>query len=291
MNLGISAVVRRVRNTSFNRTGVDPSPREIANRAYRYFEATGYQMRWEHMLEAAHESIEHDEAPSRGGLAKIQAIRGRRGAHVRWNPSASQRASRDATICAAKAGGASTRELAEQHGLSDRHVRRIVAAGPPDIRLQPPVPDDSLLHNENIEVVTPGGVEGQCPSLVEWWRNTVGEPTRRFAMLLAEWTERCENDPGWLYVDVVRILEHAAKARNPVGYFIASVRRTFAGGETLAKLKATATERGSRYAEYGHVRNPRAYLATANRNERAKPAPLSRREQWSILARAARSAA
>lgn len=271
MRLTVRSVIRRVRNRAWKRAGcVDPEPREVANRATAYFAECGYQMRWQDMLDAALDSFAHDKPSCIVAYCKSQRDRGIRGSIARWEPGRVEREERNRAICEAKDAGESCAAIAERYGLTPRHVRRIVAAGPPDNGLQPPGPDDSQSNELNLNVVTGDGVEGQCPALLEMWTREVGEPSPTLAITLANLESRCDQDSeagGTLWVDAVRIMQCAAKARDPVAYLHGSLKRLGGEAETMARLRGGATEKAVRYADYGHVKDRRAYLATCNRND------------------------
>ena len=103
-----------------------PSPHEVALRISGKFPG-GIQL---HLPFAQHavttvQNRPPDKQPSRQGKAHWRQHNGRKGARVRWAPTATARSERDDAIIAARAGGQLRTTVAAQHGIDPRHVSRI----------------------------------------------------------------------------------------------------------------------------------------------------------------------
>ena len=103
-----------------------PSPHEVALRLSGKFPG-GIQL---HLPFAQHavttiQNRPPDKQPSRQGKVHWRQRNGRKGARVRWAPTATARSERDDAIIAARAVGQLRTTVAAQHGIDPRHVSRI----------------------------------------------------------------------------------------------------------------------------------------------------------------------
>ena len=134
-------------------------------------------------------------------------------------------------------------------------------------------PDESKNSNLSRES---SGIRDRDSSLdIAWildcWRSSVGNELENWQQhQLRSWCSDAAGDgDGVDLVDLVRIIEYAGRPeiRDPFRYVqVAVERRLGRGPEYRQELEVAAGETGRRYAEYGHVRNRRAYLATCARN-------------------------
>ena len=272
-----------------------PSPHEVALRLSGKFPG-GIQL---HLPFAQHavttvQNRPPDKQPSRQGKAHWRQRNGRKGARVRWAPTATARSERDDAIIAARAGGQLRTTVATQHGIDPRHVSRIatpnaVAAWREHqvtLAISPVNPDD-LLNPTYEESSSSRFVDSQCHLPQNWlldsWRVTVATNLNNDqAIHLVNWG--ADADANKINpVDLVRIVQWASTADNPWQYLASNVPdlyRLGPDGETLESLLNVAPERAIRMVQSGYVAKPRAYLATAIRNakaeRKAKPAPTDR---------------
>ena len=272
-----------------------PSPHEVALRLSGKFPG-GIQL---HLPFAQHavttvQNRPPDKQPSRQGKAHWRQRNGRKGARVRWAPTATARSERDDAIIAARAGGQLRTTVATQHGIDPRHVSRIatpnaVAAWREHqvtLAISPVNPDD-LLNPKYEESSSSRFVDSQCHLPQNWlldsWRVTVATNLNNDqAIHLVNWG--ADADANKINpVDLVRIVQWASTADNPWQYLASNVPdlyRLGPDGETLESLLNVAPERAIRMVQSGYVAKPRAYLATAIRNakaeRKAKPAPTDR---------------
>ena len=186
---------------------------------------------------------------------------------------------------------ADTVEVADRYELSTRQVKRIATPAAVARWLQrqaegtrtliPPHCDEiknSDLLSESSEA-TCG--ESSCPLpddpgwIADCWRASVGCELENWQLRqLRSWasdaaTDDGADDGGCGLVDLVRIIEYAGRPeiRDPWRYVqVAVERRLGKEPEYRQELEQVAGEAGCRYAEYGLVRNRRAYLATFARN-------------------------
>ena len=103
-----------------------PSPHEVALRLSGKFPG-GIHL---HLPFAQHavttvQNRPPDKQPSRQGKVHWRQRNGRKGARVRWAPTATARSERDDAIIAARAGGQLRATVAAEHGINPRHVSRI----------------------------------------------------------------------------------------------------------------------------------------------------------------------
>ena len=103
-----------------------PSPHEVALRLSGKFPG-GIQL---HLPFAQHavttvQNRPPDKQPSRQGKVHWRQRNGRKGARIRWAPTATARSERDDEIIAARAGGQLRTTVATEHGIDPRHVSRI----------------------------------------------------------------------------------------------------------------------------------------------------------------------
>ena len=200
--------------------------------------------------------------------------RGRRSGQVRR----ARTADRDAEICRDRAAGVSAIELAKQHGLSrmqiyriaerDSGVTRTVSLSNPD-----DIKNSDLVCESSLQLLRDGSgythADDTSWITTVWEQEVGGEPAGWQLHQLRVWTATEGADVGCDIVDLVRFIEYAGRPeiRDPFRYVQVSVeRRRSKGSEYRQELEAAAGETGRRYADYGHVRNRRAYLATCARN-------------------------
>ena len=272
-----------------------PSPHEVALRLSGKFPG-GIQL---HLPFAQHavttvQNRPPDKQPSRQGKVHWRQRNGRKGARVRWAPTATARSERDDAIIAARAGGQLRATVAAQHGINPRHVSRIatpnaVAAWREQqvtLAISSENPDD--VFNPTFEESSLSRfVDSQChlPShwLLDSWNATVaGDVDNSQAVHLVNWGADAEADKINA-VDLVRLVQWASTADNPWAYVASNVQDLYRfgrDGETLEYLLSAAPERAIRMVQSGYVAKPRAYLATAIRNAKAErnrnPAPADR---------------
>ena len=272
-----------------------PSPQEVALRLSGKFPG-GIQL---HLPFAQHavttvQNRPPDKQPSRQGKAHWRQRNGRKGARVRWAPTATARSERDDEIIAARAGGQLRTTVAAEHGIDPRHVSRIatptaVAAWREQqvtLAISPKNPDDIL--NPTYEKSSSSRfVDSQChlPShwLLDCWSATVaGDLDNVQAVNLVNWGADAEADKINA-VDLVRLIQWALTADKPWAYVASNVQdlyRLGRDGETLEYLLSAAPERAIRMVQSGYVAKPRAYLATAIRNAKTErngnPPPANR---------------
>ena len=197
--------------------------------------------------------------------------RGRRSGQVRR----AKTADRDAGICRDRAAGVSAIELAKQHGLSRMQIYRIAERDSGVTRtISLPNPDDirnsDLIFESSCQLLRDGSgythADDTSWITTVWEQEVGGEPAGWQLHQLRAWTA---TDGGCDIVDLVRFIEYAGRPeiRDPFRYVqVAVERRRGKGPEYRQELEAAAGETGRRYADYGHVRNRRAYLATCARN-------------------------
>ena len=272
-----------------------PSPHEVALRLSGKFPG-GIQL---HLPFAQHavttvQNRPPDKQPSRQGKVHWRQRNGRKGAHVRWAPTATARSERDDEIIAARAGGQLRTTVATEHGIDPRHVSRIatptaVAAWREQqvtLAISPGNPDDVL--NPMYEKSSLSRfVDSQChlPShwlLDSWSAAVAGALDNVQAVNLVNWGADAEANKINA-VDLVRLIQWASTADKPWAYVASNVQdlyRLGRDGETLEYLLSAAPERAIRMVQSGYVTKPRAYLATAIRNAKAEgkanPAPADR---------------
>ena len=262
-----------------------PSPHEVALRLGGKFNG-GIQLHLP-FADCAVATVQNrppDKQPSPAGKVRWRQRNGRKGARVRWAPTATSRSERDDAIIAARAGGQSRVDVAAEYRLNPRHVSRIAT---PDavaawrehqvtLAISPVNPDDGLTLQSK-ESSLSGTVDSQCHLPQNWlldsWRATVaGDVDNVQAVHLVNWGADADADrinP----VDLVRLVQWAPTADNPWRYVasnVAELYRLGAEGETLAYLLSAAPDRAVRMVESGCVAKPRAYLATSVRNARAE---------------------
>ena len=272
-----------------------PSPHEVALRLSGKFPG-GIQL---HLPFAQHavttiQNRPPDKQPSRQGKVHWRQRNGRKGARVRWAPTATARSERDDAIIAARAGGQLRTTVAAQYGIDPRHVSRIAT---PDavaawrehqvtLAISPVNPDDifNLTYEESS---ASWFVDSQCHIPQNWlldsWSATVAANLDNVqAVHLVNWGADAEADKINA-VDLVRLVQWASTADNPWAYVTSNVRDLYRfgrDGETLEYLLSAAPERAIRMVQSGYVAKPRAYLATAIRNAKAEgkanPAPADR---------------
>ena len=209
-----------------------PSPQEVALRLSGKFPG-GIQL---HLPFAQHavttvQNRPPDKQPSRQGKTHWRQRNGRKGAHVRWAPTATARSKRDDTIIAARASGQTRANVAAEHGIHPRHVSRIAT---PDavadwreqqvtLAISPVNPDDLL--NPTYQGSSFGGnLDSQCHLPQNWlldsWRVTVATNLNNDqAIRLVNWGAEAEANkinP----VDLVRIVQWASTADNPWQYLV-----------------------------------------------------------------------
>ena len=272
-----------------------PSPHEVALRLSGKFPG-GIQL---HLPFAQHavttvQNRPPDKQPSRQGKVHWRQRNGRKGARVRWAPTATARSERDDAIIAARAGGQLRTTVAAQHGIDPRHVSRIAT---PDavaawqehqvtLAISPVNPDD-IFNPTYKESSSSRFVDSQCHLPQNWlldsWSATVAANLNNDqAIHLVNWG--ADADANKINpVDLVRIVQWASTADNPWAYVASNVPdlyRLGPDGETLESLLNVAPERAIRMVQSGYVAKPRAYLATAIRNAKsegkANPAPADR---------------
>ena len=272
-----------------------PSPQEVALRLSGKFPG-GIQL---HLPFAQHavttiQNRPPDKQPSRQGKAHWRQRNGRKGARVRWAPTATARSERDDEIIAARAGGQLRTTVATEHGMNPRHVSRIatptaVAAWREQqvtLAISSENPDD-VFNPIYEESSSSGFIDSQChlPShwLLDCWSATVaGDLDNIQAVNLVNWGADAEADKINA-VDLVRLIQWASTADKPWAYVASNVQDLYRfgrDGETLEYLLSAAPERAIRMVQSGYVAKPRAYLATAIRNAKAEgkanPAPADR---------------
>ena len=129
-----------------------------------------------------------DKQPSKQGKVHWRQRNGRKGARIRWAPTATARSERDDEIIAARAGGQLRTTVATEHGIDPRHVSRIatptaVAAWREQqvtLAISPGNPDDilNLIYEESS---SSRFIDSQChlPShwLLDCWSATVASAT------------------------------------------------------------------------------------------------------------------
>ena len=162
-----------------------PSPHEVALRLSGKFPG-GIQL---HLPFAQHavttvQNRPPDKQPSRQGKVHWRQRNGRKGARVRWAPTATARSERDDAIIAARAGGQLRTTVAAQHGIDPRHVSRIAT---PDavaawreqqvtLAISPVNPDD-VFNPTYEESSSSRFVDSQCHLPQNWlldsWSATV----------------------------------------------------------------------------------------------------------------------
>ena len=191
-------------------------------------------------------------------------------------------ADRDAAICRDRAAGVSAIELAEKHGMSRQQIYNIVARDTGvKSTILPPIPDDcknlDLTWNSSESLGRDSSFDiGDTSWIADTWQASVGaelEPWQKHQ--LRAWCGDAEGEYGADLIDLVRIVEYAGRPeiRDPWRYVQAAVeRRLGKGPEYRQELEQAAGDTGRRYADYAHVRNRRAYLATCARN--AGPPPM-----------------
>ena len=272
-----------------------PSPHEVALRLSGKFPG-GIQL---HLPFAQHavttvQNRPPDKQPSRQGKVHWRQRNGRKGAHVRWAPTATARSERDDEIIAARAGGQLRTTVATEHGIDQRHVSRIatptaVAAWREQqvtLAIFPRNPDD-ILNPTYEESSLSRFVDSQChlPShwlLDSWSAAVAGALDNVQAVNLVTWGADAEANKINA-VDLVRLIQWASTADKPWAYVASNVQdlyRLGSNGETLEYLLSAAPEPAIRMVQSGYVAKPRAYLATAIRNAKAEgkanPAPANR---------------
>ena len=272
-----------------------PSPHEVALRLSGKFPG-GIHL---HLPFAQHavttvQNRPPDKQPSRQGKVHWRQRNGRKGARVRWAPTATARSERDDAIIAARAGGQLRATVAAEHGINPRHVSRIatpnaVAAWREQqvtLAISPRNPDD-VFNPIYEESSSSRFIDSQChlPShwLLDCWSAAVaGDVDNSQAVHLVNWGADAEAD-RINAVDLVRLIQWASTADNPWAYVASNVQDLYGfgrDGETLEYLLSAAPERAIRMVQSGYVAKPRAYLATAIRNAKAErkrnPAPADR---------------
>ena len=185
---------------------------------------------------------------------------------------------RDDSIREDFAAGASAISLAERHSLSRQQIYNIAKRdGGVKRTLCLPHPDES--KNSDLFIESSGAQNGDSSLDIAWildcWRSSVGSELENWQQhQLRSWANDAATDDGADHggvdlVDLVRIIEYAGRPEilDPFRYVqVAVERRRGKGPEYRQELEAAAGETGRRYAEYGHVQNRRAYLATCARN-------------------------
>ena len=272
-----------------------PSPHEVALRLSGKFPG-GIQL---HLPFAQHavttiQNRPPDKQPSRQGKVHWRQRNGRKGARVRWAPTATARSERDDAIIAARAGGQLRTTVAAQHGIDPRHVSRIAT---PDavaawqehqvtLAISPVNPDD-VFNPIYEESSVSRNVDSQCHIPQNWlldsWSATVAANLDNVqAVHLVNWGADAAADKINA-VDLVRLVQWASTADNPWAYVASNVQDLYQfgrDGETLEYLLSAAPERAIQMVQSGYVAKPRAYLATAIRNAKAEgkanPAPADR---------------
>ena len=272
-----------------------PSPHEVALRLSGKFPG-GIHL---HLPFAQHavttvQNRPPDKQPSRQGKVHWRQRNGRKGARVRWAPTATARSERDDAIIAARAGGQLRATVAAEHGINPRHVSRIatpnaVAAWREHqvtLAISPENPDD--VFNPTFEKSSSNRfVDSQCHLPQNWLLNSwsaavAGDVDNSQAVHLVNWGADAEANKINA-VDLVRLIQWASTADNPWAYVASNVQDLYGfgrDGETLEYLLSAAPERAIRMVQSGYVAKPRAYLATAIRNAKAErkrnPAPADR---------------
>ena len=181
---------------------------------------------------------------------------------------------RDASIREDFAAGASAISLAERHNLSRQQIYNIARRdGGVKRTLSSHHPDE--YRNSDL-LIESSEVPDRDSSLdIAWildcWRSSVGRELENWQQhQLRSWANDAGADDGGCdLVDLVRFIEYAGRPeiRDPFRYVqVAVEQRLGKGPEYRQELEVAAGETGRRYAEYGHVRNRRAYLATCARN-------------------------
>ena len=272
-----------------------PSPHEVALRLSGKFPG-GIHL---HLPFAQHavttvQNRPPDKQPSREGKVHWRQRNGRKGARVRWAPTATARSERDDAIIAARAGGQLRATVAAEHGINPRHVSRIatpnaVAAWREQqvtLAISPRNPDD-VFNPIYEESSSSRFIDSQChlPShwLLDCWSAAVaGDVDNSQAVHLVNWGADAEANKINA-VDLVRLIQWASTADKPWAYVASNVQdlyRLGRDGETLEYLLSAAPERAIRMVQSGYVAKPRAYLATAIRNAKAErkanPPPADR---------------
>ena len=272
-----------------------PSPQEVALRLSGKFPG-GIQL---HLPFAQHavttvQNRPPDKQPSKQGKIHWRQRNGRKGAHVRWAPTATARSERDDEIIAARASGQLRTTVATEHGIDPRHVSRIatptaVAAWREQqvtLAISPENPDD-VFNPTYEESSSSRFIDSQChlPShwLLDCWSTTVaGALDNVQAVNLVNWGADAEANKINA-VDLVRLIQWASTADKPWAYVASNVQDLYRfgrDGETLEYLLSAAPERAIRMVQSGYVAKPRAYLATAIRNAKVKrkanPPPANR---------------
>ena len=272
-----------------------PSPHEVALRLSGKFPG-GIQL---HLPFAQHavttvQNRPPDKQPSRQGKVHWRQRNGRKGARVRWAPTATARSERDDAIIAARAGGQLRTTVAAQHGIDPRHVSRIATPDAVEawqehqvtLAISPINPDDvfNLTYKKSS---SSRFVDSQCHLPQNWlldsWSATVAAnlDNVQAVHLVNLGADADANKIN--AVDLVRLVQWASTADNPWAYVTSNVQdlyRLGRDGETLESLLSAAPERAIRMVQSGYVAKPRAYLATAIRNAKAErkanPAPVDR---------------
>ena len=141
----------------------------------------------------------------------------------------------------------------------------------------PPLPNDlsndfTLLKSSVSELEKGSDTEAHDIAwIVDTWAAKTGEPpSRRQALQLAAWTDAGLDDGS--IVDLVRMIRYAGAKRDPWAYVSASMARLGGEPECWHCLQQRASATQVQYSQY--ARDPRAYLATCIRNERASPQPV-----------------
>ena len=199
-------------------------------------------------------------------------------------------ADRDEEIRRERTAGQSAISLAAKHGLSRQQIYRIAARDCDVTRtISPPHPDELLNSNslressESPRRDGSGYIHATDPTwIADVWQSSVEAPLETWQRWrLQGWVDEAEAGDGADIVDLVRIVEYAGRpeVRDPWRYVQAAVeRRRGKGAEYRQELEAAAGEAGRRYADYGHVANRRAYLATCAANNVPEPAVADRRD-------------
>ena len=192
---------------------------------------------------------------------------------------------RNDAILQARAQGEPVTEVASRFDLSTRQVKRVASPSAVAQWLQSQEgtrtilslnPDDlknSDSFNESSENIEE---DGSCPLtdtdwILDYWRDSVGNGLAGWQLhQLRSWCSDAAGDGGGVdLTDLVRCIDYAGRPeiRDPFRYVRVAVdRRRGRGPEYRQELEAAAGEAGRRYADYAHVQNRRAYLATCARN-------------------------
>ena len=237
-----------------------PSPHEVALRLSGKFPG-GIQL---HLPFAQHavttiQNRPPDKQPSRQGKVHWRQRNGRKGARVRWAPTATARSERDDAIIAARAGGQLRTTVAAQYGIDPRHVSRIAT---PDavaawrehqvtLAISPVNPDD-VFNPTYEESSSSRFVDSQCHIPQNWlldsWSATVAANLDNVqAVHLVNWGADADADkinP----VDLVRLVQWASTADNPWAYVASNVQDLYRfgrDGETLEYLFSRIVQVGA----------------------------------------------